>query len=112
MVPVQPIFQRMSRLARGLSQKTQKPLVVDTEGGETELDKRMIEELVDPLVHLIRNAVDHGIEPPEGRKKAGKPEEARILLKASHQGGDFVLRIEDDGTGLSFEKLEKKGRSL
>ncbi len=89
MVPVQPLFQRMSRLARDLSQKTRKPLKVEMEGGETELDKRMIEELVDPLVHLIRNAVDHGIESAETRKKTGKDLEARLFLRASHQGGDF-----------------------
>jgi two-component system chemotaxis sensor kinase CheA len=112
MVPVQPLFQRMSRLARDLSQKTQKPLKVELEGGETELDKRMIEELVDPLVHLIRNAVDHGIETEETRKRAGKDSEARLFLRAGHQGGDFVLRVEDDGAGLSFEKLEQKGMAL
>lgn len=112
MVPVQPLFQRMSRLARDLSQKTGKPLRVELEGGETELDKRMTEELVDPLVHLIRNAVDHGIEEPEARAKNGKPAEARLALRASHQGGDFLLRIEDDGAGLPLEKLRKKGVAL
>ncbi len=112
MVPVQPLFQRMSRLARDLSQKTQKPIRVELEGGETELDKRMIEELVDPLVHLIRNAVDHGIESAEVRERAGKSLEARLFLKASHQGGDFVLQVEDDGAGIAFEKLEQKGRVL
>ncbi len=112
MVPVQPLFHRMSRLARDLSQKTGKPLRMELEGGETELDKRMTEELVDPLVHLLRNAVDHGIETPEGRAKAGKPAEACLALKAGHQGGDFVLRVEDDGAGLSYEKLRQKGTAL
>jgi two-component system chemotaxis sensor kinase CheA len=102
----------MSRLARDLSQKTGKPLRVELEGGETELDKRMTEELVDPLVHLIRNAVDHGIEKPEVRAEKGKPAEARLRLWASHQGGDFLLRIEDDGAGLPFEKLRQKGTAL
>ncbi len=112
MVPVQPLFQRMSRLARDLSKKTGKPLRVELEGGETELDKRMTEELVDPLVHLLRNAVDHGIEGPENRRKAGKGAEARLSLKAAHQGGDFVLRVEDDGAGLPFEKLRQKGTAM
>jgi two-component system chemotaxis sensor kinase CheA len=112
MVPVQPLFQRMSRLARDLSQKTQKPLKVELEGGETELDKRMIEELVDPLVHLIRNAVDHGIETEEIRERAGKDSEARLFLRASHQGGDFVLRVEDDGAGIPLHRLEQKGKTL
>jgi two-component system chemotaxis sensor kinase CheA len=112
MVPVHPLFQRMSRLARDLSQKTGKPLLVELEGGETELDKRMTEELVDPLVHLVRNAVDHGIESPEARAKTGKPAEARLSMRASHQGGDFILRVEDDGAGLPFEKLRQKGAAL
>lgn len=112
MVPVQPLFQRMSRLARDLSRKTGKPLRMELQGGETELDKRLTEELVDPLVHLLRNAVDHGIESPAARKRAGKSEEALLSLKASHQGGDFVLRVEDDGAGLAYEKLRKKGAAL
>jgi chemotaxis protein histidine kinase CheA len=72
MVPVEPLFLRMSRLARDLSRKTEKPLVLELEGGETEIDRRMVEELVEPLVHLIRNAVDHGIEPAGERKNHGK----------------------------------------
>lgn len=112
MVPVRPLFQRMSRLARDLSRKTGKPLQVELEGADTELDKRMVEELVEPLVHLIRNAVDHGIEPLETRNKAGKPAEARLSLRASHQGGDFVLRVEDDGAGLPFEKMASKAAEM
>lgn len=112
MVPVHPLFQRMSRLARDLSKKTGKPLRVELQGGETELDKRLTEELVDPLVHLLRNAVDHGLESPESRRDAGKPEEARLSLSASHQGGDFVLRVEDDGAGLPFETLRQKGAAM
>ncbi len=112
MVPVQPLFQRMSRLARDLSRKTGKPLQVELEGAETELDKRMVEELVEPLIHLIRNAVDHGIETEESRIKAGKPAEAKLSLRAGHQGGDFVLRVEDDGAGLPFEKMAKKAADM
>ncbi len=110
MVPVHPLFQRMSRLGRDLSKKTGKLLRVEVEGGETELDKRMVEELVDPLVHLIRNAVDHGIEDAQTRSKAGKPAEARVALWAGHQGGDFILKLEDDGAGLNFGKITGKAR--
>ena len=112
MVPVQPLFQRMSRLARDLSQKTGKPLRIELKGGETELDKHLTEELVEPLVHLMRNAVDHGIEAKETRTPAGKPEEGLLSLTASHQGGDFVLRVEDDGAGLPYDKLKEKGMKL
>ena len=112
MVPVQPLFQRMSRLARDISQKTGKPIRVELKGGETELDKRLTEELVEPLVHLMRNAVDHGIEAKGLRAEAGKPEEGLLSLTASHQGGDFVLRVEDDGAGLPLEKLRQKGLKL
>jgi two-component system chemotaxis sensor kinase CheA len=112
MVPVQPLFQRMSRLGRDLSKKTGKLLRIETEGGETELDKHLIEELVDPLVHLIRNAVDHGIEDSRTRVEKGKNAEAQITLRAGHQGGDFVLRLEDDGAGLNFDKITAKARQM
>ncbi len=112
MVPVQPLFQRMSRLGRDLSKKTGKLLRVEAEGGETELDKHLIEELVDPLVHLIRNAVDHGIEDSRTRAEKGKNAEAQITLRAGHQGGDFVLRLEDDGAGLNFDKITAKARQM
>jgi two-component system chemotaxis sensor kinase CheA len=110
MVPVQPLFLRMSRLARDLSRKTGKPLVLELEGSETEIDRRMVEELVEPLVHLIRNAVDHGLESPEERSLLGKNPEARLKLTARHQGGDFVMELSDDGRGLDYEKLLEKAR--
>ena len=111
MVPVAPLFLRMAKLARELSRKTGKPLQLDLEGGETEIDRRMVESLTEPLVHLIRNAVDHGIETPEERARAGKTAEARLKLSARHQGGDFVLELSDDGQGLNFGKLVHKAKS-
>jgi len=110
MVPVQPLFLRMSRLARDLSRKTGKPLRLSLQGGETEIDRRLVESLAEPLVHLIRNAVDHGVEKAEERLKAGKPEEAVLTLSARHQSGDFILELSDDGRGLNYEKLAFKAR--
>jgi two-component system chemotaxis sensor kinase CheA len=109
MVPVNPLFTRMSRLVRELSRKTGKEIRVVLEGGETELDKRLVEELSEPLVHLIRNAVDHGLGSPEERRLAGKAPQGRLLIRAGHQAGDFVLEVEDDGKGLDFDKLREQG---
>lgn len=112
MVPVQPLFLRMSRLVRDLSQKMGKPLQLELKGGETELDKGVVEELAEPLVHLLRNAVDHGLEPAEQRLKSGKSAEGRITLTASHESGDFMIRVEDDGAGLNLERLAEKGKKM
>ncbi len=112
MVPVHPLFLRMSRLARDLSRKTGKPLQLDLKGGETEIDRRMVESLTEPLVHLIRNAVDHGIDTAEERVRAGKPAEALLKLSARHQGGDFVLELADDGRGLNFGRLAHQARVM
>jgi two-component system chemotaxis sensor kinase CheA len=112
MVPVHPLFLRMTRLARDLSRKTGKALQLDLEGGETEIDRRMVESLTEPLVHLIRNAVDHGLEEAGERLQAGKPTEARLKLSARHQGGDFVLELSDDGRGLNFGRLAHQARVL
>ncbi len=92
MVPIRPLFSRMSRLARDLSRKTGKPLRLELQGAETELDRRLVESLSEPLVHLVRNAVDHGIEKPEDRVRAGKNPEALLALRASrHRGSDFIF---------------------
>ena len=112
MVPVHPLFLRMSKLARDLSRKTGKPLQLDLEGGETEIDRRMVEALTEPLVHLIRNAVDHGLEEAGERSRAGKPAEALLKLSARHQGGEFVLELTDDGRGLNFGRLAHQAKSL
>ncbi len=101
MVPVRPVFQKMSRLVRDLARKSGRDVELRTSGGETELDRSVVDLLTDPLIHLLRNAVDHGIEPdPATRVAAGKPACAVIDLRAYHEGGSIVLEVEDDGRGL------------
>ncbi len=108
MIPVGQLFQRIERVIRDLSRKANKQVVLETHGIETEIDKTVAEELSDPLLHMVRNSVDHGIEPPAERVAAGKSPEARIRLSAHHQGGQIVIRISDDGRGLNSEKIRRK----
>jgi two-component system, chemotaxis family, sensor kinase CheA len=108
MVPIGQLFQRTARLIRDLSRKAGKKIVLETSGEDTELDKTIAEELTDPLLHMVRNSVDHGIELPEDRIAAGKSPEARIFLKAYHQAGQVVIEISDDGRGLNREKIFAK----
>lgn len=105
MIPIKQTFQRMSRLVRDLSKAAGKSVNIDLVGEDTEIDRNMVEEIYNPLVHLIRNAVDHGIEPPQERVKAGKPETGLIKLKAYHKGGHIVIEIGDDGRGLNKTKI-------
>ncbi len=109
MVPVRATFQKMTRLVRdiGAQQKKQVQLILD--GEETELDRNIVEKLGDPLVHMIRNAVDHGIESPADRMASGKPALGTVRLSASHQRGGILIRIQDDGKGLNAEKIRAKG---
>jgi len=109
MVPVRAAFQKMTRLVRdiGAQQKKQVQLILD--GEETELDRNIVEKLGDPLVHMIRNAVDHGIESPADRTASGKPALGTVRLSASHQRGGILIRIQDDGKGLNAEKIRAKG---
>jgi two-component system chemotaxis sensor kinase CheA len=113
MVPIGTIFSKFKRLVRDLSDELHKEADLVTEGAETELDKTVIERLNEPLVHLIRNAVDHGIEHPAERQKAGKTGRGRILLTAAHRGANVEITIEDDGAGLDkeviYEKAVQKG---
>lgn len=108
MQPLDKLFGRYPRLIRDLCGKTGKKIDLVIEGGETEVDKSVIEELNDPLVHLLRNSSDHGIEMPEDRVKAGKPETGVITLSATHEGGHVRIRIRDDGRGLSRDRIAKK----
>ena len=108
MVPVKTVFSRFPRLVRDLSRKSGKKVELITEGEETELDKTVVEAINDPLVHIIRNCVDHGIEPPEERKAKGKPEVGHIWLRAEHEGNFVVISVEDDGRGIDPEKIKKK----
>ncbi|MBU8850145.1 MAG: chemotaxis protein CheA [Desulfobacterales bacterium] len=108
MVSIKQTFQRMSRLVRDLSRDAGKKVGVVTEGEDTEIDKNMVEEIYNPLVHMVRNAVDHGIDSSEERLKAGKPEKGIIRLKAFHRGGNVVIEISDDGKGLDKDGILKK----
>ncbi len=108
MLPIGTTFSRFRRLVRDLSSEMRKSIELVTEGGETELDKTVIEQLNDPLVHLLRNSIDHGIESPEDRLAAGKPEAGTIILSAEHAGGEVVLTIVDDGKGMQAERIRAK----
>ena len=109
MIPLSGAFRRMVRLVRDLAQKAGKKVTLQIIGEETEVDKTIIEQIADPLVHLIRNAVDHGLESPAERLAAGKPETGRVTIEAKHSVGEVWIIIEDDGRGLNREKILKKG---
>ena len=109
MVPVDPVFKKMARLVRDLSRKSGKDVELVVKGGDTEIDKGMVEKLGDPLVHMIRNSMDHGIESGADRAAAGKPSRGRIELRAHHVGGSIHIDIEDDGRGLDREAILRRG---
>ncbi len=106
--PVKSLFQRMSRIAREASAAIGKPVRLIAEGEATEIDKTAIERLADPLTHMIRNAVDHGLEDPETRIRSGKPEQGEIRLSASHRSGRVLIQISDNGAGINREKVRSK----
>ncbi|MDR3270234.1 MAG: chemotaxis protein CheA [Peptococcaceae bacterium] len=108
MVPIGTVFSRFPRLVRDLAHKTEKEISLDISGEETELDKTVVEVIGDPIMHLIRNSVDHGVETPDERQAAGKPTEGRICLDAYHEGNHIVILISDDGHGLNLEKIKTK----
>ena len=103
--PVKSVFQRMPRLAREVAMQVGKSVRLVTEGENTEVDKTVIERLSDPLTHMIRNAIDHGLERPEARRAAGKPEEGQVRLSALHRSGRIVIEISDDGAGINRERV-------
>ena len=108
MVPIEMVFNRFPRMVRQLSRDLQKNVNLEIVGAETELDRTVIDEIGDPLVHLIRNSLDHGIETPDIRKAKGKPEEGTVLLKAYHSGNHVFIEIEDDGAGINRDKVLQK----
>ncbi len=108
MVPVAKVFNKLPRLVRELSRDTEKEIDLQIYGKETELDKSIMEELNDPLIHIIRNAVDHGIESPDDRVKARKLRQGTIIVNAEHDGNHIVISIEDDGRGMDAEVLKAK----
>jgi len=112
MVPLRAPFQKVTRLARDLGHKSGKPIEVVIEGEETEIDRNLVDILADPLVHMVRNAVDHGIESADERVRAGKPRAGVIHLEASHAGDSVVVVLRDDGRGLAREKILAKAVSL
>ena len=110
MLPVSSVFNRFPRLVRDLAGKLNKKVKLIVEGGGTEIDKGMIEQLVDPLTHLVRNSLDHGIETAQQRLDLGKSESGKLLLKAEQKGGNIVISITDDGAGLNRERILAKAR--
>jgi len=108
MLPVDAVFRRFPRLVRDLSSRLGKHVRLRTIGEGTELDKGLIEKIADPLVHLVRNSIDHGLEMPDVRREAGKDETGTITLAASHQGGHIVIEVSDDGRGLNRDKILAK----
>ncbi len=108
MVPIRQTFQKMIRLVRDLSKKTGKQANLVMEGEETEIDRNMVDSIYDPLVHMMRNSVDHGVQMPEERKRLGKPVYGTVSLRAYQKGGYMVIEIEDDGQGLNTEKIRRK----
>ncbi len=108
MLTIGSTFSKFNRLVRDLSKELGKEVELTTEGAETELDKTVIEKLNDPLVHIIRNSIDHGIETPEKRERMGKPKVGRVHLSAAHSGGNVLIKISDDGAGLNREAILEK----
>ncbi len=108
MVPVRAEFQKVNRIMRDLARRGSKQVRMELVGEGTEMDRIMVEQIADPLVHLIRNAVDHGIEPAEERRAAGKPEVGTVRLSACHEGGSIVIEISDDGRGINRERVLAK----
>ena len=107
MVPVGQVFSRLNRVVRKLSREVGKQVELRVHGEETELDKLVVEDLADPLLHLVRNALDHGLEPSEERRRAGKPPQGTIELRAEQRGNHIVLEIEDDGAGIDLELVQE-----
>ena len=108
MLPIGSTFSRFRRVVRDLSSDLGKEIELETEGADTELDKTVIERLGDPLVHLLRNAIDHGIEAPGERERAGKPRQGKVTLSAMHSGGNVLICITDDGQGMDLDRLRQK----
>jgi len=111
MIRIGKVFNRFPRLVRDLSKDLQKDIQLEIFGEDTELDKTLIEEINDPLVHLVRNSIDHGIEPPEIRKAAGKNPKGTVTLSAEHEGNNIIITIADDGYGIDPEKIKAKAIS-
>jgi two-component system chemotaxis sensor kinase CheA len=112
MMPMEFVFSRFPRVVYDVSSKLGKKVNLRTQGQETELDKELIELLIDPLTHVVRNAIDHGIESPQERVRAGKPEAGTLQMRATHRGGSVIIEVSDDGRGLDRERILAKAREL
>ncbi len=112
MIPISIIFNKFPRLVRDLSRKLGKAIELAVSGEETEIDRGIVEALSDPLTHIIRNSIDHGIEFPEERVRLGKPEKGRVRISAYQQGGGIVIELEDDGKGIDLERVRSKALAL
>jgi two-component system chemotaxis sensor kinase CheA len=112
LVPIRHTFQRMQRLVRDLGRKSGKAVDLVLSGEDTELDRKVVEEIADPLMHMLRNSVDHGIEDAETRSRAGKPLRGQIALSASHEGGNVIISVADDGRGLDNDALHARGAAV
>jgi len=108
MQPIKKVFGRFPRVVRDLARSLKKDINLELRGEETDLDKNLVEALADPLVHLVRNAVDHGVEMPDVREAAGKPKQGQIVLAAAQEGDHILLTISDDGAGMNPEVLRRK----
>lgn len=108
MVPIEQVFNRFPRMIRELSRNLNKKINIEIYGADTELDRTVIDEISEPILHLIRNSLDHGIELPQVRKNLGKPEDGKLVLRAFHSGNHVFIEVEDDGAGISREKIESK----
>jgi two-component system chemotaxis sensor kinase CheA len=111
MIPIKATFQKMERLARDLARNCGKKAHFQVAGEDTELDRTVVEEIADPLVHMVRNALDHGLEMPADRVARGKPEAGNVGLSAYHQGSNIVIELKDDGRGIDPAKVLAKARS-
>jgi len=109
MVSIKSTFMKMIRLVRDLSRKSGKPVNLTMSGEETEIDRNVVDALYEPMVHMIRNSVDHGIEPPAQRQDTGKPDQGTVHLSAYHKGGNIIIEIQDDGKGLDRDRILEKG---
>ncbi|MFD0672316.1 chemotaxis protein CheW [Cohnella sp. GCM10027633] len=107
MMPIEQLFNRFPRMVRDLAQQAGKEISLSIEGKETELDRTLIEEISDPLIHILRNAADHGLESPDEREKLGKSRKGNIMLQASHQENAIIIKIADDGRGIDANKLKR-----
>ncbi|REE84402.1 two-component system chemotaxis sensor kinase CheA [Paenibacillus taihuensis] len=108
MMPIEQLFNRFPRMVRDVAEQAGKEVTFHVEGKETELDRTLIEEISDPLIHIIRNAIDHGLEPPDEREKLGKNRKGNLLLRASHQENAIVITLADDGRGIDLNRIKQK----